>query len=123
MTEKSWGHDRIQSPAARRAHVLRDLAIKSVDSVDRGAPTGARVLFLKRDGELERTEPMSALETVAKSLIDVSRGRISPFEAAQIHKDLARQAGQSLNDWYQTSDGQDALRGLRLRRPRQPERR
>jgi hypothetical protein len=109
MTD-SWGFNRIQSPAARR--LLRNLEINEVSSVDRGAGFGVKVLLLKRNGETERTEPMSALEQVAKGLSDVAMKRRTAFEVAQDHQRLAREDSMSLDQWYQTEIGKSALAGL-----------
>jgi hypothetical protein len=47
-----------------------------------------------------------------KSLADVATGRMSPYEATEIHKSLAEQAGMTLSKWYDTTDGKTALHGL-----------
>jgi hypothetical protein len=44
----SWGYNRTQSPASRKARRLKNLRIEEVSTVDRGAAPGARVLLRKR---------------------------------------------------------------------------
>src|SRR5258708_1770361 len=52
------------------ARVLRRLTIDSVDSVDKGANPGARVLIRKRDTDKVMDGAVKALDTSIKSIVD-----------------------------------------------------
>ena len=86
------------TPIKRNARVLRNLKIHSVDSVDRGAGEGVRVLLTKRDNSTAtfETQEHKSMDTIAKLQEDIGKRTTDTIES--VAEKIQKRTGCTWNE-------------------------